>query len=847
MTQPRRTLRIVLITVVAVIVAAGGIGAIVVARVDPNKYKPDIAAAVKRATGRNLALNGAITLKPSLWPTIQAQDVALSNPPGFSRPQMASLQGLELQLALVPLLSSRIEVDRLVLIHPDILLETDAAGHPNWLLTPEASPTTPAGSQPPAQPANGPRTEVSVASIRIQDGTIAYRDGRTAKVTTLGLPKLEASAASPDSPLQINADAIFNGTPFNLAGDTGSLSRLQDSAATTPWPVKLTLTVGTAKLSADGSLTQPLQGKGYTLDVSGNVPDARVLTPLLQGYKPPPVHDVTFTAKVADNGGQLPAFSALTLHVGASDLGAQVPGLTLDHLDIAAAAADQPAKASAAGKLGDQPLSLAATTGALATLMPNAKPAPLPVDATIQAAGATFTIKGTIADAQALTGANLALTAQIPDLAALSPLARRPLPGIKQIKFQGSLTDASPGGFRSGASLHGMALTTADGDLAGDAAIGLAPKTSLTANLRSNRIDLDALQAALDQTPAPPSSAAGAAPPAPPAPPHPKRSDRLFSDQPIPFDLLRTADADVTLAIADLHSGGADYKAISTHTVVTGGKLTINPFAADLPGGHLSGTATVDATQPAPPVRIVLHAPGLALKTILAAVHEPSYATGNLEVYADFRGAGDTPHAIAASLDGSLGLAMPSGTIDNRLLGSLLGKVMNTLNALNLVGKGGDSELKCFGLRMDAAHGVGTIKPLALSSSLLTMTGAGTINLGEETLALTLAPQARIAGTNVVIPVNVTGPIRDPAVKVNEIGTAERNVGSVAGAVLGNATPLGIVGGLLGGDKLFGGNTDICPAALAAARGQPIPADTKSDPAKPGTAKPGEFLKNLFK
>ena len=87
---------------------------------------------------------------------------------------------------------------------------------------------------------------------------------------------------------------------------------------------------------------------------------------------------------------------------------------------------------------------------------------------------------------------------------------------------------------------------------------------------------------------------------------------------------------------------------------------------------------------------MVLHAPGLALKTILAAVHEPSFATGNLEVYADLHGAGDSPHAIAASLDGSLGLAMAGGTIDNRLLGSLLGKVMDTLNALDLVGKGGD-------------------------------------------------------------------------------------------------------------------------------------------------------------
>ncbi|HEY4041893.1 MAG TPA: AsmA family protein, partial [Rhodopila sp.] len=828
--------------------------AVAIGRFNPNAYKPDIVAAVKRATGRDLALNGEIGLKASLWPTIQANDVSFANPPGFSRPQMASLQGVELQLGLLPLLSRRIDIERLVLIKPDILLETDTAGHPNWQMTPEVSPSAPAGSQAPVQSPGGTRTEVSVASIRIQDGKLAYRDDRTGKITTLGLPRLEATASSPDSPLHLDADAAYNGTGFTLAGDTGSLTRLQDPAATAPWPVKLTLAVGTTKLSADGSLTQPLQGKGYDLAVKGTVPDAAALAPLLQGFVPPPLHDVSFAAKVTDTGGSLPVVSALTLHVGPSDLSAEVHGLTLDHLDLAAAAADQPVKADAAGKLGDQPVSFAATTGPLSGLLSGAKPAPFPVDATFKAAGASVSAKGSIADVTAMTGANLALAAQIPDLSALSPLARRAMPAIKQIAFHGTLTDAA-GGFRDGAALHGLSLTSTDGDLSGDAAIGLAPRTNVTAKLQSNRLDLDALQAALDQMPAAPPQTPTSAPEPPPAPP--KHSQRLFSDQPIPFDLLRVADADLALSIADLRSGGANYKSIATHAVLKDGKLAVDPFAADLPGGHLAGSASADATQPAPPVRVVLRAPGLALKTVLAAAHEPSYASGNLEVYADLHGAGDSPHAIAATLDGYLGLAVAQGTIDNRLLGSLLGKVMNTLNALNLVGKGGDSELKCFGLRMDAAHGIGTIKPLAISSSLLTMTGAGTINLGEESLSLTLAPQARVAGTGVVIPLTVVGPIRDPAVKVNEAGAVEKNAGTVAGAVIGNATPLGIVGGLLGGDKVFGGKTDICPAALAAARGQAAPEGakseaTKSEGAKSGAAKPAEvnpgaLLKNLLR
>jgi AsmA protein len=869
MTLPR-PLRIALIAVAAVIVLAVGAGAVFLARFDPNSLKPRIIEAVKRTTGRDLTLNGKIGLKFSLTPTVRVEDVAFSNPPGFSRPQMATLQSMELELGLLPLLSSRIEIDRLVLIHPDILLETAATGQSNWQMTPQAAPAgsqTPPNSQASPQP-NRTSTSVSVNAIRIQDGTLAYRDDATGKLTTLVLPALQATSSSPDSPLHLSADAVYNGTAFNLIADTGSLTRLQDAAATSPWPVKLALTVAGSNLEAVGSMTRPLQGRGYDLAVSGTVPDASALTPLLQGFVPPPLHEVSFAAKVTDTGGRLPEFSTLTLHVGASDLGSLWPGVMLGKADIDAAKVDQPMKVNAVARLGDTDMEVAGTFGPPALLMPGANPAPFPVDATIKADGATASAKGTIADAHALTGVNVALAAEIPDLSTLSPLARRPLPALKNVAFKTTLADGN-GGFRHGAALHGISLTGPDGDLSGDATIAFGARNSVTAALKSNRIDLDALQTAFDQMPAAPpsasstpgasstsgasttsgaSSASGTAPP--PAAPAPakRRGERLFPDQPIPLDLLRVADADLKMDIADLHSGGADYKTIDMHAVLSNGKLTVDPLSGDLPGGRLAGSVSIDAAQTAPPVHLVLHAPGLALKTVLAAFHQPSYATGNLEVYADLSGTGDSPHAIAASLDGSLGLAMAGGTIDNRLLGSLLGKVMDSLNALDLVGKGGTSELRCFGLRMDARHGTAAIKSLALSSSLLTMTGIGTVKLGDETVAMALRPQARVAGTGLVIPVAVSGPIRDPSVKVNDLGAAEANAGTVAGVVLGNATPLGIVGGLLGGDKLFsGGTTDICTPALAAARGQAVAEAAPAKSGPPKTSNPETILKNLFR
>src|SRR5215469_699104 len=100
-----RPVRIGAWALLAVIVLAVVAGGVFVASFDPNSLTPRVVAAVKQQTGRDLAIKGGINLGLSLRPTVVLHDVTLSNPPGFSRPQMASLQSLDLQLALLPLIS----------------------------------------------------------------------------------------------------------------------------------------------------------------------------------------------------------------------------------------------------------------------------------------------------------------------------------------------------------------------------------------------------------------------------------------------------------------------------------------------------------------------------------------------------------------------------------------------------------------------------------------------------------------------------------------------------------------------------------------------------------------------
>jgi len=386
----------------------------------------------------------------------------------------------------------------------------------------------------------------------------------------------------------------------------------------------------------------------------------------------------------------------------------------------------------------------------------------------------------------------------------------------------------------------------------GTAGQGPDGRPMINATAQSEKLDGDALAAAIGQAqPPPPSTGALQAVTPPPSPA--AKSRLMIPDTPIPFDLLRLADADVTLTIGELKWGGSLYRAISTHLDLHGGKLKLDPVVATLPAGRLEGAFTADATLPAPPITLRLTAPTLALQPVFAAVGKPDYINGNIELRANLNGAGATLHAIAATLNGTLGVAMQNAMVDNRLLGSTLGAILRDVNALDLVGRGGSSEIQCFAARLDARNGIATVQSLVLSSSLISIEGSGTINLGNETLDLHLRPQVKVVATPVVVPLRVTGSLRSPSTRSDVAGAVAGTVGSAAGTALG--LPLGIVSGVLSGGKSFGGSEGVdCGAALAFARGEataaPAPQAAPATPAPQSAPKlklpiPGNLLKRL--
>ncbi len=691
---------------------------------------------------------------------------------------------------------------------------------------------------------------------------MTWRNGITGQSVTVALNSFELREPSETSPMTLELFATYAGTRFEANGETGSTARLLDTAAKTPWPVKLTVSSNGAEFSVEGQFTTPLQPASFSGKVSGKLADLAQLQPFVPRATLPSVQGLSFSANIANSGPPLTRVTDVTLHAGASDLFPYAPGLTLTQVDIRSPRMDQPVTVLAEGTYADAPLNISGTLGAPSALIGGQA---FPVDLSLAAAGATATAKGTLADPAHVHGAELVVSARIPALAPFAALVRRPVPDVKDVALNAHLAEAQ-GGFAKGIALTQATLSLPQGDIAGDASVTFTRPPSITGNATSKRIDLDALLELKSVRPPAPPAAAGqqaATALATPAPPPQRRGNPnlLFSDAPLDLGVLRTTDADVRLRIGELRTGGETHRDIAGHFVLKDGKLVLDPISGILPAGRMSGRLTIDANPPKPPVALVLRAPGLSLRTLALMLGLPSGASGSLEVDATLNGAGDSLHVIAAGLNGTLGLAMVNGEIDNSSLNRLLGPILTSASLpLSLINPGqsirGSSALRCFAARLDARDGLATFRALYLNSARVKVSGSGTINLADETLSVRLRPLARLADTGITVPLIVGGTIENPKARIDAAHSAQDNLMGLAQSAQNLIeVPLGAISGALGGPDRLSSGGDDCANQLAIARGGPGGPQPNSPPsllAVPANAAkqilnaPKNLLQNLF-
>ena len=232
------------------LIGGGGIVALLIvavvaapALIDVNSYKPLIVSQVKTATGRDLVIDGPISLSLLPTPTVSVSGVKFFNVAGSKNANMVEVKSVTVKPSLLPLLTGNIEVGEVTLVEPKIVLEINAEGKPNWEFAPSVAEAKPAAAKP-----SSPRP-LSLGRLTIDNGTLIFSDSKAGLSVVADKANFSASVGSIDGPYSLAGEATINGAPLKLdlaVGARGSNGHTAD----------LALQAGGGKLGFKGTLSE---------------------------------------------------------------------------------------------------------------------------------------------------------------------------------------------------------------------------------------------------------------------------------------------------------------------------------------------------------------------------------------------------------------------------------------------------------------------------------------------------------------------------------------------------------------------------------------------------------------
>ncbi len=223
-----------------------------------DALKAQIAAQVHAATSRDLIIDGDLSFTLLPVPGVKVSDVRVSNIKGAQADNMVRLKSAQVVVALGPLITGDIEIQRVVLVDPVFELEQLADGVNNWTFAPpQTSADEGGGDSGTASASGGLASSIQLNDLVVRGGTVVFRSPDI----TERIEGIDASfsAGSLRGPFQAEGKAVLFGMPANLRAAIGEL------VTNRAIPVSLT----TSTLGAEISFSGLLSGFPNDLRISG--------------------------------------------------------------------------------------------------------------------------------------------------------------------------------------------------------------------------------------------------------------------------------------------------------------------------------------------------------------------------------------------------------------------------------------------------------------------------------------------------------------------------------------------------------------------------------------------------
>ena len=380
---------------------------------------------------------------------------------------------------------------------------------------------------------------------------------------------------------------------------------------------------------------------------------------------------------------------------------------------------------------------------------------------------------GTLTGLLALDAIDMRMTLRGDNLEQLYPLLGIAFPATRPYLTEGHLLHA-------GSTWRYEQFTGRIGtsDIAGFVQVVTGGKRpALTAGLTSRVLALEDLGSVIG---ARPGSAARAAA-------SPVGRARVLPDLPFKTDRWDSVDAEVDLSAKSLrHAKALPLENLVTHLSLRDAVLTLDPLNFGLAGGQLDTRVTLDGRSQPIQAHAQVRARKVLLSRLFPTVNLNRNSIGQVNGQFDLTGKGDSVGSLLASSNGKLGLVVAGGEV-SKLMMEKIGLHLWEILSLNLTG---DRlvKLRCAVADFDVKQGRMTASALVFDTQVTTLIGTGTIDLGHETLDLTLNPRTKkTSPLALTSPIYIRGSFARPTTEVDKGRVALRAIGAVG---LGLINPL---------------------------------------------------------
>lgn len=247
--------------------------------IDPNDYKEEIVSRVQQETGRVLTIDGDLHLSVFPWLGIEMGVMELSNAQGFEGQAFAAVEHAAVRVKLMPLLSGRLDVDKVGLKGLRLNLAKAKDGTTNWddLIAPQPGKAPEAGSQSPQPGAESAPQEFSIGGVDISDARVSWDDRSQGTTYIVEQLSLQTGAIAPGESVEMALSMVLQSKePAAKADiDLEAVVAVDEGAGIIEVSgIKLTLE-GQSEALPDGSIKAVLEAavkmavNGDSLEVTG--------------------------------------------------------------------------------------------------------------------------------------------------------------------------------------------------------------------------------------------------------------------------------------------------------------------------------------------------------------------------------------------------------------------------------------------------------------------------------------------------------------------------------------------------------------------------------------------------